>query len=183
MLSFETFRTSLDWPLIASFSQWTGSAIRNRRPRGRGPILILCAKPLPPKLRHSVTKSWTSIHSFSNAIAVPRNGSSTQTMATGIQSNTRSCFVRSNHLISCDGCDSRCILDVSELPRSRTFAAWLDVSRLNERDAILIFSVGGGDAGADQPEPRQGDRFCEDAAAKVLGLSVRAPDMRQKSAM
>ncbi len=25
------------------------------------------------------------------------------------------------------------------------FAAWLEVSRLNERDAILIFSVGGGD--------------------------------------
>src|SRR5262249_25636233 len=26
------------------------------------------------------------------------------------------------------------------------FAAWLDVSRLDEKDAILIFSVGGGDA-------------------------------------
>src|SRR5712675_3573153 len=25
------------------------------------------------------------------------------------------------------------------------FAAWLEISRLNERDAILIFSVGGGD--------------------------------------
>jgi D-sedoheptulose 7-phosphate isomerase len=51
------------------------------------------------------------------------------------------------------------------------FAAWLDVSRLNERDAILIFSVGGGDAERNiSPNLVKAIDFAKARRAKILGV-------------
>jgi D-sedoheptulose 7-phosphate isomerase len=43
------------------------------------------------------------------------------------------------------------------------FAAWLEVSQLNEKDAILVYSVGGGDA----------ERNISANIVKAIGESVR----------
>ena len=55
-----------------------------------------------------------------------------------------------------------------------TFAAWLEGSRLGERDAVLVFSVGGGDAerGVSANLVRAVD-FAREAGAKVFGVVGR----------
>ncbi len=55
-----------------------------------------------------------------------------------------------------------------------TFASWLEGSRLGERDAVLVFSVGGGDAerGVSANLVRAVD-FAREAGAKVFGVVGR----------
>src|SRR4051794_23357173 len=51
------------------------------------------------------------------------------------------------------------------------FAAWLEVSRLNDRDAILIFSVGGGDIERNiSANIVRAIDFAKSRGAKVLGI-------------
>ena len=49
------------------------------------------------------------------------------------------------------------------------FAGWLEISQLNEKDAILVYSVSGGDAERNISANRQGDRSRQGA----FGESVR----------
>jgi D-sedoheptulose 7-phosphate isomerase len=51
------------------------------------------------------------------------------------------------------------------------FAGWLEVSRLNEKDAIFIFSVGGGDAERNvSPNIVKAVDLAKARSAKVLGI-------------
>ena len=55
-----------------------------------------------------------------------------------------------------------------------TFAAWLETSRLNERDAIFVLSVGGGDAAKNiSPNLVQAVDFAVKRGAAVLGIVGR----------
>ena len=55
------------------------------------------------------------------------------------------------------------------------FSAWLEISRLTERDAILIFSVGGGDVERNvSPNIVKAIDLAKSRKAKVLGIVGRA---------
>src|SRR5579859_5344084 len=55
------------------------------------------------------------------------------------------------------------------------FAAWLEISRLNERDALLIFSVGGGDVERNvSTNIVKAIDFAKSRNAKVFGVVGRA---------
>jgi D-sedoheptulose 7-phosphate isomerase len=55
------------------------------------------------------------------------------------------------------------------------FAAWLKVSRLNAKDAILVFSVGGGDAERNvSPNIVHAVDFAKKEGARVFGIVGRA---------
>jgi D-sedoheptulose 7-phosphate isomerase len=54
------------------------------------------------------------------------------------------------------------------------FSAWLEVSRLGERDAILVFSVGGGDADRNvSPNIVEALRLAKARRARILGIVGR----------
>jgi D-sedoheptulose 7-phosphate isomerase len=54
------------------------------------------------------------------------------------------------------------------------FAAWLDISRLNDKDAILIYSVGGGDAERNiSANIVKAVDFAKTRSAKVFGIVGR----------
>ena len=55
------------------------------------------------------------------------------------------------------------------------FPRWLEISKLNERDAILIFSVGGGDAERNiSPNIIKAIDLAKSRRAKVFGVVGRA---------
>ncbi len=55
-----------------------------------------------------------------------------------------------------------------------TFAAWLKVSRLRDTDAILVFSVGGGDLERNvSPNLVRAVQYAKEVGAKVLGIVGR----------
>ncbi len=55
-----------------------------------------------------------------------------------------------------------------------TFAEWLKVSRLSERDALLVFSVGGGDLGRNvSPNLVHALKLAQDVRASVFGIVGR----------
>jgi D-sedoheptulose 7-phosphate isomerase len=55
-----------------------------------------------------------------------------------------------------------------------TFAAWLRVSRLRADDAVLVFSVGGGDAARNvSPNLVQALRYAKEVGATILGIVGR----------
>lgn len=52
-----------------------------------------------------------------------------------------------------------------------TFSAWLKVSRLRSKDAVLVFSVGGGNRAKNiSPNIVRGLEFAKSAGARVLGV-------------
>jgi D-sedoheptulose 7-phosphate isomerase len=54
------------------------------------------------------------------------------------------------------------------------FAGWLEISRLNERDAVLVFSVGGGDAERNvSPNIVEALKLAKTRGARVLGIVGR----------
>ncbi len=62
------------------------------------------------------------------------------------------------------------------------FAAWLKVSRLNAKDAVLIFSVGGGDAERNiSPNIIHAVDLAKERGAKVLGIVGRATGYTAKN--
>ncbi len=55
-----------------------------------------------------------------------------------------------------------------------TYAAWLEVSRLSERDGVLVFSVGGGDLDRNiSPNLVRAVQKAKDAGATILGIVGR----------
>lgn len=57
---------------------------------------------------------------------------------------------------------------------STIFSGWLKVSRANSRDAIFVFSVGGGDINRNvSPNLVEGIRFAKERELKVLGVVGR----------